>query len=576
MLVRVGIAVGLPSALFMWLCIDHPLMLRALVAVGVPSVVLEWLKTAGGGYLLRLASCLYWVLVAAVTLALAVLAWRCHRRRDRLGVLLAQFGPGALLALVLTALVVHQVPPQTRVQFDETCLVGVSQGMHTQRLAVMATAALPYDGSLVPIEQMVDKRPPLFAFVVSVMHDLCGYDPAHALRLNIGLLAVALFAAFAAVRRRLGLLAAVSAPLLLLAVPLTTVVATSGGFELLAVVLFGGLLLAAIDVHTRPEPVRWCTFLAIGVLYAWSRYEALPVFALVAVLLWWGHRGLPGFDTRCWLAAAVVPLLVAPLLPLFVHARDPDFYPEAAGQSLVALQHGLAHLWPFLRAWFAPGAAHALPGLSAWLGLVAVALWLWRRRTVGYTALLVVVPVLAVTLLVLFWFYGDVSEPTALRLFLPAALLSALAPLLLVGLGGPRASGPLLLLVLGLLAYRGGALLSGEAFPRLQIAALTGTLDGLIQRHGNDHVLWIGAPAQYLISHRQSALSARSYQQRFGDVQALVRQGDVRMVYLLVTPLDRIMAPAFGDVAAVLRARRAELVEQLGGAQPVTLYRLLP
>jgi Dolichyl-phosphate-mannose-protein mannosyltransferase len=554
-----------------------PLLLRIGLALALPIALLAWLWTAPpAAYLQRLSSCLYWVLVGSSTLALLVFGWRFRCRRDGVGTVLRLFGPGAVLAIALTALVVHQVPPQMRVQFDETCLLGVSQGMHTQRLAVMATAALPYDGTLVPVEQMVDKRPPLFAFVVSVMHDLVGYDAAHALRLNIGLLAVALFAAFVVVRRRLGAVAATCAPLLLLAVPLIIVVATSGGFELLAAVLFGCLLLAAIDVHTRPEPVRWCTFLAVGVLYAWSRYEALPVFVLVAALVWWGHRGLPGFDARCWFAAALVPVLVAPLLPLYVHARDPDFYPEAAGQPLVALQHGVAHLWPFVRAWFAPGGAHALPGPSAWLAVVAVALWLWRRRTIGYPALLVVVPVLALTLLVLFWFYGDVTEPTALRLFLPATVLTALAPLLLVALGGPRLAWLLLALVLGLLGYRGMALRRGEAFPRLQIAALTGRLDDLVRRHGGDRVLWVGAPAQYLIAHRQAALSARSYQHRFGDVQALLRQGDVRTVYLLVTPLDAMMAPAFGDVAAVLRARRAEVVEQLDGPEPITLYRLSP
>ena len=141
-----------------------PRLLLGGMAIGLPAGLLGWLWSApSASYLLRLASCLYWVLVGAVLLTLPVLAWRWQRRRDPLAVLLVRFGPGALLAVVLAALVVQLVPPQMRVQFDETCLLGVSQGMHTQRLAVMATAALPYDGTLVPVEQMVDKRPPLFA-----------------------------------------------------------------------------------------------------------------------------------------------------------------------------------------------------------------------------------------------------------------------------------------------------------------------------------------------------------------------------------------------------------------------------
>ena len=559
-----------------------PRLWLALFALAAPALLLGWLWTApAGAYLLRLASALYWVLVASFVLALCVFGWRFRARATPLPVLLRRFAPGAALAVLLTAAVVWLVPPQMRVQFDETCLLGVSHGMHSQRLAVMATGALPFGGDVVPVEQMVDKRPPLFAFLVSLLHDLRGYDPRQALRLNIGLLGLALFTAFAVVRQRLGLLAACIAPLLLLAVPLTAVVATSGGFELLAVLLFGWLLLAAVDVLARPDPVRWCTFVATGVLFAWSRYESLPVFALVAVLLWWGLRGprlfwLPGFDARCWLAVAVVPVLVAPLLPLFVHARDPDFYPEAAGQPLVALQHGLHHLPTLLGAWFAPGAEHALPGLLAWLAVATVALWLWWRRTLGYAALLVVVPVLAVTLLVLFWFYGDVQEPTALRLYLPAAWTTALAPLLLIALAGPRAAVALLLAALALLGYRGLALHRGQAFPRLQVAQLTQALDGLLQRHRGPAVLWVGAPAQYVITQQQAALSLRSFTQRRRDLKQLQRQGDLRSILVLVTPLDRAMAPAFGDVAQLVREQAAEVVEQVGGDQPVTLYRLTP
>ena len=65
--------------------------------------------------------------------------------------------------------------------------------------------------------------------------------PSNAFLVNGALLAIALFLAFVAVRRQLGPVAAFAAQLLLLAVPLTAIVATSAGFELLAAVLFFAL-----------------------------------------------------------------------------------------------------------------------------------------------------------------------------------------------------------------------------------------------------------------------------------------------------------------------------------------------
>ena len=148
----------------------------------------------------------------------AVRAWR--ESRASLGVALRWAAPGAAYVVALTVLVFVVVPPQMRVQFDETCLVGTSQNMHLQRLAVMTTGAVPSAGEVVLIENMVDKRPTLFAFLVSFVHDLTGYRLENAFFVNGALLALGLFVMFAATRAPLALLAGLSAPPLVLSVPL--------------------------------------------------------------------------------------------------------------------------------------------------------------------------------------------------------------------------------------------------------------------------------------------------------------------------------------------------------------------
>jgi hypothetical protein len=565
-------APGQPATLRAW----APWLLLAILA---PTVLLTWLWTAPtGGYLSAFAGCLYWFAVAIVALALAVGVWRWRRRDVPAGVLLRRHAPGLAVAMIATVVVRMLVPAQMRVQFDETSLVGVSQCMHEQRLAVMTTGALPFDGAPAPLEQIVDKRPPLFAFLVSLMHDLLGYTPENALRLNALLLAIGLFVASAAMRDRLGLAAALTAPLLLLAVPLVPVVATGGGFEPLAALLFALVLLAALDVVARPDPVRWCTFLVTGVLFAWSRYESLAVFAGIVLLVLQGTRGRNQCTNVTRIAFAAMPLAVAPLVLLLAHARNPGFYPEAGGQQLVSLQHALGHLPGFVAAFFDIRLDHALPGPLAVIGLVAAAWWGWRHRSVPYRALLVAMPVFGVTALVLFWFFGNVEEPTALRLFLPASVLGALSPLLLLRVAGRSVALPLLAFSALIAVLRLRELHLGRAFPEPQRSAMVEILDRLVQRHddGSGRILWVGSLPQALCIRGRAGLTVEAFQRRRSEVGRLRLQGDLRTLFLYSTPFDRDLAPAFGEPRELLSAFDYQVVEKVDSPHPFMLYRLQP
>lgn len=562
-----------------------------LVGCGLAALPYWWLE-AGEPSLRqqRLGALLYWTPLAALPFALAGGVWRWCVRTSKLGTHLQRSWPVLLLALLATALVVATVPLQQRVQFDETSLLGTSQNMHHQRLAVMTTASFPSRGELVPVGNMVDKRPTLFPLLASLLHDVRGYDPDHTLGLNVLLLAIALATAGLAVRAR-GLGIALLSPLSLLAVPLTTVVASSGGFELLAALLFFGLLLAACDVVAgRDEATlaaRLANFLGLGVLFAWSRYESLPALLLVVAIVAFGLRGrLP--RSRALLAfVLLLPVLLVPLWPLLLHARDPRFYPEAGGQPLLAFAHGMAHVPTFVVAWFTPRLGQPLPGLVAWLAVAAVAWWLWRGRTSvplrAFSVLLPVVPVAAVTTLVLFWFYGDVGERTALRLFLPAAWATALLPVLLLPSLRARVAIVAVVAAAVFAGWQVRAVARGEAMPVLADAAtyegLARAAEQLAQDRG--HTLWVGTPAQFLITRGHAAVSPKAFLERAADVRALLRQGDVRTIYVVETPRDAALWPVFGKPRDVLERLPSEVVvpmggEQVGGSAPFTVHRLRP
>jgi len=518
---------------------------------------------------------LYWWMPLACGLALLCFGWRLRARTTRLTTLLREWWPGLLLALGAVLVVVALSPPQMRVQFDETSLVGVSQNMHLQRHAVMTTGAIPFEGAPFPLENMVDKRPTLFAFLVSLVHDVSGYRVENAFFVNAALLFVGLFAVFVAVRRRLGLLAGLAAPLLLLSVPLVGVVATSAGFELLATVLLVLATMAALAFVERPDEPRFAAFVGCAALFAQARYESLPAMALLGALVWWSVRKRFAPSWRCWWLLAALPTLVTPLFFLVEHAQDPNFTPEAAGRTLVSFGNFVDHLPTFFAGMFGPSLANPLPGVVAIVGVGAFG-WRLVARRAGRIDLLLALPALAITVLVLAWFYGDAADHTAMRLFLPFAWLSALLPLALVGLLPKRGA----ILVLGfatvLAPLRLRELASERAFPTLEMASLTSALDGAVDRLPGERgrTLWVGAPAQHLIVKGHAAVSVRTFQRLGPRIGQLQRQGDVRAIYLIQTPIDQAMAPAFGAPRELLQRWTSQVVERVGGRMPVTVHRL--
>lgn len=550
--------------------------LLVAVATVPPALLVMWWTSATDGRLLGLGRLLYWLMPLTFGFAGVCFVWRWRVRESSVAVRLREWWPGIVLAIVATLLVFWISPPQMRVQFDETCLVGTSQNMHMQRLAVMTTGSVPSAGEIVLLENMVDKRPTLFAFLVSVAHDLTGYRLENAFAVNGLLLALGLFVLFAATRARLGIWAGLSAPLLVLSVPLTVIVATSAGFELLATVLLLLATVAALAFVDKPSDGRLAAFVGVGVLLAQARYESILAVAMLSMLaaacVWRRYRP----SLRVGVLLALCPTLVTPLFLLMQHAQNPNFTPEAGGLALLSLAHFVDHVPPFLTAWFGASIGSALPG---WLAILAVFLWLRRivLRQASHVDLFAVVP-LALTMLVLAWFYGDVREPTALRLFLPLAWAS-LIPLLLPQVSarpGKLAGMALLVAAIALCAIRLPYVASGDAFPELRIATLTRELDHLMDRVPGDRAttLWVGVPAQHLVVKGHAAVSVRTFERlgsRIGDMQ---RRGDLLKVYLIETPLDADMAPAFGSPRDLLARIPSTVVERVGGDMPITVHRL--
>ncbi len=470
-------------------------------------------------------------------------------------------------SLLLALLVAVLVPPAMRMQFDETSLCGTAQNMHRHRAALMSMVGVPGPDGVEVLDWTVDKRPPLFPFLTSVLHDLTGYRVANAFAVNLLSLWALLALLGAAVRRWAGAPASLAAQLLVLAVPLVPHVATGAGFELLAALLLACTVQAALAALRDPRPVRIVWLLANGLLFAQARYESIAVFAVLLAVVGFRLRGAllaPGTRWLWWLA----PVLLAPAVWQLLHARDPAFYLESGGASLLGPGHFATHVGPFLAAFFAPALTNPLPGA---LGIVAAAVYVGRlvRGGAGFDDLVVALPVLTATAITLAWFYGDVREPTALRLFLPVAILAALAPVLLVRLAAARWLPWALLLGAAVFAgLRLAELARGAVVPEPLAVRVLRAVDELLLEVRPDpaRVVVVTSVAQYLLLRDQPAITAAALPVRGA--------GNAQELLFVETPLDPQLAPWFGDVRALRLRAGAEPVAEIGGELPVAAFRL--
>lgn len=554
-------------------CEPAPVRLLPPLCVGgaaATALVAAWAMSDGDGRQTLLAAALYWLMPLALALWVAAVARARAAGGEPFGAWLRARAGTMTLAAVAVAVVFATMPPAMRMQFDETSLLGTSFGMHAERAALMPIGALPAPDGAHVTGWNLDKRPPLWSFLVSVAHDVAGVRVGNAYAANAVVLWSLLVLVGWRLRAAAGGAGGALAMALLAGLPLLASCATSAGFEALALSLLAAAVVAAIDFVRAPTAPRANALLATVLLGAQARYESLPVLlALLAVVAVVARRW-PRDRFGAWLLAAA-PLLLAPLALLWVHGRDAMFYPEAQGQPLVALAHFADHVGPLLAAVFAwgPQPFAALPTL---LAVAAGALALARPAGRVALATLVVAPVGAATAIALLWFYGDVRENTAQRLFLPlAALLALLPPLACAAWRARKLALALLVAALAAGAHNLTALRAERVLPRQNAAVMLDAVDVALAglRPAPDRTLLVSAVAQYLIVQGHAAITPQQWLAR------RPRLGDAIDVVVLATPLDAACRAQAGDPRDVLAALPAQLLGEVPfGADRVAAWRL--
>lgn len=320
-----------------------------------------------------------------------------------------------------------------KITMDEVVLASTSMHMHLEKEVFTASRGYEVNGVFYILGGYLDKRPYFFAFVVSLVHDLIGYRPGNVFIVNAVVGFFLLIGVYLAGTQFGGKRWGWLALLLLISLPLFGFNVTGGGFELfnllmlLVTVYFGKCWL---ENRTR---INFTTFVYSGLLLAQCRYESiLFVFPVGFLILygWWREKKvlLP------W------PLFFAPfiLVPYVLQNR-------VLNETKVLWQlekhqaapFGLHYLSQNLRAavdfffHYGTDQANSLVLISL-AGLAALLFVLYRMRFAAYfpqshTSWRLVSRAFGVTILfnfvlLMFYYWGQLNDPVASRLGLPAHL----------------------------------------------------------------------------------------------------------------------------------------------------------
>ncbi len=326
-------------------------------------------------------------------------------------------------------------PPYFRVLPDEINLLSVSQSMAYSRNVDNVISAYWIRQQFQPLLSAIPFRPLLFPFFISIFHIFTGFRPENVFVLNFFVLLVGLLLIVSQATKYTGSRVwAVVAVLLVLAQPIVTQTATSGGFDLLAVVFLGIVLINLVWFMREPQALRFELLWLNLLMLANIRYESILFFPLVMCLLWArGYIKRELFSGRSGFLYWLTPLFLFLLFYPRVTCKD-GLGQLAYGAPSFSVAYMPTNIKALFQYFFELGVIYPYAGIVNIIGVIALIFFACRRRPDGSKSyklrrnyiLIAGACILASLLVHLFYFWGKAGHPSTSRLFLLYAVTLSL------------------------------------------------------------------------------------------------------------------------------------------------------
>ncbi len=350
-------------------------------------------------------------------------------------ILLKQNWIGILTAITLTGICFFFIDSWFRLLSDETNILSVAQSMAHQKKVFLTEEGRVINGGLYPIIINIPKRPLLFSFILSLIHNVSGYSFENAFFMNLACLFMLLCLVFFAIKPLTGTAVAISVQVLLVSQPAIPIYATSAGFDLFAA-LFFCLSLFSAYIFMRRKDVKsfsflWCTLL----MFSNIRYESFLFMGLIIFFLFFKKYITREILLKNSFLIGISPLLFIPrILQPLIRARGVFENPD--GVAPFSVQHLLSYTLILIKSQF--DFSRMLPYATI-LNLISFLLFLmiilltlkkfnsykdWQKHFI----LLALVCVCFVFLIYLSYYMGSYAHPATVRFFLVPVILSSLIP----------------------------------------------------------------------------------------------------------------------------------------------------
>jgi len=240
-----------------------------------------------------------------------------------------------------------------KVIMDETLLLGTSKVMAEQAEPLVPIGGYSVGEKYVYGGYKVDKRPILFPFVVSLVHQLRGFSVRNPMMLNNVVSIVLILMLYVFIRQYAKLMPSFVACLLFLTVPEFWMIGNGGGLgpmNLLVILMvgyLGGVYLS------KPSRGSLNAFIFSGVLLSFVRPETVVLIGAVLLVVFIGAYQSKRIHLSWW--AVLPPLLTGfYLLQLSVYERNPKLWQhvDLQKQSLLGLDYLVSNLGQNLKYFF--------------------------------------------------------------------------------------------------------------------------------------------------------------------------------------------------------------------------------
>ncbi len=318
--------------------------------------------------------------------------------------------------------------------FDEACQAATALGLHLKREVYMPLRAHTLSGTYCLLDGSVDKRPPLFSFLVSLVHDLTGFRFGNIFWINSILTPIFLILSFLIGRELCGWRAGLGLLFLLISFPLLISVAQGAGFELLFLTLITTCLYFSILHLKRPTNSSFWALCLACVLLSQTRYEAglfIAASICIIVVSWLKERTVM---IPYW--AFALPFFFVPAVwhhrffELIPSAWEMSSKPEASSPfSIAYIPQNIGHAFSFFlgKTPFLPNSIFlSIGGIFCFFGLLVYAIRRfrnWRNWSEAFLAMLIFeIGFFSLFLLLLSYFWGQLDDIVIMRLALPLGL----------------------------------------------------------------------------------------------------------------------------------------------------------